>query len=120
MDEQTIAAAEQWLQQIYDDLMPEYKKDEAILDDRIGNEIKLYSIELQQAVKAVLRKWVVGDDPVRVLIALSLILRLRDVVSIDVLQKLLDDIRMGRRSVETIPYTSTIERIIDRLKAEIT
>lgn len=118
MDEQVVRQAEDWLEQIYEDLWPTYRKDEAILDVRIANEIKLHSPDLQQAIHVVLRNWLDKDDGICARRALSLILLLRATEFIPALQVLLSDILSGRRSIEAIQYPSSVRNVINTLENE--
>ncbi|MEN6371933.1 MAG: hypothetical protein ABFD64_07960 [Armatimonadota bacterium] len=117
MDTEIAKQAEEWLTQIYDDLVEsgEYKKSNEELIIRIAWEIRLYTPELQKAVMIVLDQWLSGEDKYRSEIALSLILSLKATEFIPKLEQLREDILAGRPNLPT-PWVSTVDNILGVLR----
>ncbi|MEN6372366.1 MAG: hypothetical protein ABFD64_10175 [Armatimonadota bacterium] len=117
MDTDLVEQAEAWLKQLYEDLIESrtYEKSNEELDDRVAREIRLYAPELQQAIRAVLGKWLASGDIHYGQTSLGLILRLKATEFIPKLEQLREDILAGRPNLPT-QWVSTVDGILRVLR----
>ncbi|HOK55160.1 MAG TPA: hypothetical protein PKV43_11890 [Armatimonadota bacterium] len=103
--------AEDWLDQLYKDLATEplYQKSPEDIPDRVAMEISGYTPELQEAVRRVIGKWLQSPDPNKVDNALDLAYRLKTTEHLPMLERLYEDIRLGRSSLPSFWHTSSHE-----------
>ncbi|MEN6370690.1 MAG: hypothetical protein ABFD64_01625 [Armatimonadota bacterium] len=89
MNEALVEEAESWLIQLHKDLSSDrgYEREPTLLYNRVAWEVKLLSPELQDAVKAVLAKWLKSNNIELIMDALRLILRLESIEFIPLIEQ---------------------------------
>lgn len=104
MDINISSQAENWLDQLYNDLSadPYYQKDGSSFLARMEWEIGRYDVEHQKAIITALGNWLLGTDKGKIGTALSMIQRFHGTEHISTLSKMRDNIKNGTSILPTV------------------